>query len=229
MKKLLLMVNCVLIFLLALALWSTFGNVGGQEQVVSAKKNRKSSKAAAAPAAVSTPPARFQYPSDEVAASLIVSRNIFNVQRIGGAVGGRGTTTYSLVGFTKVGTVQTAVILSKGNVRRNNNMPPKQYYRVGDELPNGYALSQINPQTGEVVLSRGGSSMTLKMAQASENFPAARTRRSQPNQTQQMLNLMRMQMQMQQQQQMNMMRMMRNNQSGGSYSRGGSTNSRGRR
>ena len=229
MKKLLLVINCVLAFLLAAALWSTFGNVGSPMQVVSAKKKKSGTKETAKPVAVQPPPARFQYPADNAAVSLIVNKNIFNAQRIGGAVGGRGTVTYSLVGFTKVGSVQTAVILSKGNVRRTNNMPPKQYYRVGDELPNGYALSQINPQTGEVTLSRGSSTMTLKMAQASENFPAARTRRAQPNQTQQMLNLMRMQMNMQQQQQMNMMRMMRNNQNSGSSGRSGSTNSRGRR
>ena len=229
MKKLLLMINCVLAFLLAAALWSTFKSSSAVPQVVAAKKNRNnktapaSTTAPAAPAAVS----KFKYPADAQAAAVIVNKNIFNTQRIGGAVGGRGVATYSLVGVTNVGNVQAAVILTKGNVRMPNNMPPKRYYRVGDELPNGYTLSEI--KSDGVVLSRGSSTMNLVLAQASENFPAARTNRPRPNQTQQMLNLMQQQMNMQQQQQMNMMRMMRNNQNNsGTSSRGRSTNSRGR-
>lgn len=228
MKKLLIAINCILAFLLVLNLWGAFSSRAMPQTVVAAKK-KKSSKTTPAPAAAPASENKnvLVLPDAQTAASLAVRKNIFDNQRTGGVTGPRGNATYSLVGITRVGNFQSAVILSKGNVRQRNGMPVKQYYRVGDELPNGYVLSKINPDG--VLLSRGSSTITLPLAQASENFPTSRGRRSQPNQMQQMLDLMRQQMGMQQRQQMDMMRMMRNNQNNGNSGRSGSTNSRGRR
>ena len=226
MKKLLIGINCVLAFLLALTVWGAFSSAALPETAMAVKKKKNSKTATTNAVAAVEPKNTFQFPGAAEAGSIAVRKNIFDVQRTGGSTGGRFSTTYSLVGIIKAGNAQSAVILAKGGNARTNAMNNKQYYRVGETLPNGYTLSKINADG--VVLSRGSSTMNLPLAQASENVPTAGRRRTQPNQMQQMLDLMRQQMGMQQRQQMDMMRMMRGNHGNSSSGRSGSTNSRGR-
>ena len=108
----------------------------------------------------------------------------------------------------------------KGGRNTANN---RQFFRLGDTLPNGYALTSVSGN--QAILMRGSSRMTLDLAMASENNTVRRNVRRNTNPMQQMLDLMRRSVGMQQMQQMNMMRMMRNNQSG-TPARGGSTNGR---
>ena len=164
-------------------------------------------------------------PKAAEAVEIIVRKNVFDPQRSGGLAGGRGVVSYQLVGIYRVKDSQGAIILSKGAGRNRNTMPVKQYYRIGDTLPNGYALSKISDN--QAVFTRGGSRMTLDMAAASENFAAGNVRRRTPNHMQQMVDLMRQSLGMQYRQQMNMMQMMRNNQNN-TPARSGSTNSRSR-
>ncbi len=221
MKKLLICVNTVLAFLLVLSLWGAFGGTGNVKLEVGKKKNSRKSAAPVAPAA----PAKFKVAGSEEAVSVIVRKNIFDSQRVGGATGGRGVATYTLVGIYKVNKTQGAIITSKGGFRRGN-MPVQQFFRVGDTLPNGYTLAEIS--NNQAILMRGASRMTLDMAQASEsNSSRGTVRRNNANPMQQMLNLMQQSIGMQQRQQMNMMRMMQQNNSNSSSSRG-STNRRGR-
>lgn len=222
MKKLLIFGNVILIFLLAISLWGAFISGNEVKLEVGKKKNRNKTVAAT----VAPAPAKFKVPASEEAAAVIVRKNVFDTQRTGGVAGGRGGTTYSLVGIYRINKTQGAIILSKGGVRRGN-MPIKQFFRVGDTLPNGYTLSAINGN--QAVLMRGSSRMTLDMAFASESNTSRSTARPNTNPMQQMLNLMHQSIGMQQRQQMNMMRMMQNNnnRSGGNSSRG-STNRRGR-
>lgn len=224
MKKLLIFVNVILAFLLAISLWGAFFSGNEVKLEVGKKKNRSKTVAeTSAPA-----PARFKVPASEEAAAVIVRKNIFDTQRTGGAAAGRGGTTYTLVGIYRVKNTQGAIIMSKGGIRRGN-MPIKQFFRVGETLPNGYTLSEIN--NNQAVLMRGSSRMTLDMAFASESNTTRSVARPNTNPMQQMLNLMQQSIGMQQRQQMNMMRMMQNNNSnnrpGGNTSRG-STNRRGR-
>ena len=225
MKKLLIFVNVILVFLLALSLWGAFA--GGEEVKLEVGKKKNRSKTAAETAAPA--PARFKVPASEEAAAVIVRKNVFDTQRTGGMAAGRGGTTYSLVGIYRVNKTQGAIIMSKGGVRRGN-MPVKQFYRVGETLPNGYTLSEINGN--QAVLMRGASRMTLDMAFASEsNTTRTAARPNNNNPMQQMLNLMQQSIGMQQRQQMNMMRMMQNNNSSnrsGSNTSRGSTNRRSR-
>lgn len=220
MKKLLICGNVILIFLLAVSLWGAFFDGNGVELEVGKKKKRsKTVVAATIPA-----PSKFKVPGSEEAVSTIVRKNVFDTQRTGGAVGGRGA-TYTLVGIYRVNKTQGAIIKSQGGIRRGN-MPVKQFYRVGDELPNGYTLSSIN--NNQAILMKGSSRMTLDLALSSEGNTVRSNVRRNTNPMQQMLNLMQQSIGMQQRQQMNMMRMMQNNnRSGGSSSRG-STNRRGR-
>ena len=51
-------------------------------QVVSAKKKKSGAKETAKPVAAQPAPARFQYPADAAAASLIVNKNIFNTRNV---------------------------------------------------------------------------------------------------------------------------------------------------
>ena len=150
------------------------------------------------------------------------------MQRTGGAVG-RGAVTYTLVGFYRVGANQGAIITSKGGFSRNRSANGnKQYYKLGDTLPNGYTLTAI--ENNQAVLMRGAGRMTLDMAYASENTPARSTPRRNVNPMQQMVNLMQQSIGMQQRQQMqqmNMMRLMQNNNNrSAAPARSGSTNSR---
>lgn len=222
MKKLLICVNTVLAFLLAISLWGAFSGGNGDKLEVGKKKKRSKNVAAA----VAPTPAKFNVPASEEAVSTIVRKNIFDTQRTGGAAWGRGA-TYTLVGIYKVRNTQGAIITSKGGFRQGN-MPVQQFFRVGDTLPNGYTLAEIS--NNQAILMRGASRMTLDMAQASENNGSRNTvRRTNTNPMQQMLNLMQQSIGMQQRQQMNMMRMMQNNnRSSNSNSSRGSTNRRGR-
>lgn len=221
MKKLLIAGNVVLAFLLAISLWGAFS--GGSDvklEVGKKKKRTKSVTAATAPA-----PAKFKVPGSEEAAATIVRKNVFDTQRTGGAAWGRGA-TYTLVGIYRVNKTQGAIITSKGGVRRGN-MPIKQFFRVGDTLPNGYTLSEINGN--QAILMRGASRMTLDLAYSSQGNAPRNTARRNTNPMQQMLNLMQQSIGMQQRQQMNMMRMMQqNNNRSSSTSSRGSTNRRGR-
>ena len=222
MKKLLISVNVVLAFLLVLSLWGAFTGVGSVKLEVGKKKNRsKTTATVTAPA-----PAKFKVPGSEEAVATIVRKNVFDTQRTGGAAGGRGA-TYTLVGIYSVNKTKGAIIKSQGGIRRGN-MPIKQFFRVGDVLPNGYTLSAVSDN--QAVLMRGASRMTLDLALASSaNSGSGAVRRPNVNPMQQMVNLMQQSIGMQQRQQMNMMRMMQNNnnRSGGNSSRG-STNRRGR-
>ena len=219
MKKLLIGCNVVLAFLLMISLWGAFSGGNDIKLEVGKKKNR--TKTAAAPTAPA--PAKFKVPGSEEAVATIVRKNVFDTLRTGGAAGGRGA-TYTLVGIYRVNKTQGAIIKSQGGIRRGN-MPVKQFFRVGETLPNGYTLSAISDN--QAVLMKGSSRMTLDLALAS----AANTVRSAPrtntNPMQQMVNLMQQSIGMQQRQQMNMMRMMQQNSSSNSGSRG-STNRRGR-
>ena len=221
MKKLLIAGNVILAFLLAISLWGAFS--GGSDvklEVGKKKKRTKSVTAAAAPA-----PAKFKVPGSEEAAATIVRKNVFDTQRTGGAAWGRGA-TYTLVGIYRVNKTQGAIITSKGGVRQGN-MPIKQFFRVGDTLPNGYTLSEIN--SNQAILMRGASRMTLDLAYSSQGNTTRSTARRNTNPMQQMLNLMQQSIGMQQRQQMNMMRMMQqNNNRSSSTSSRGSTNRRGR-
>ena len=223
MKNLLIIGNTVLAFLLGLSLWGAFSGGDSEKlETVRKKSARKSENSAAAASSA----VKFSVPSSDEAANVIVNKNVFDPQRTGGAVG-RGAVTYTLVGFYRVGKTQGAIITAKGgrNTAKGSN---KQYYRIGDTLPNGYALTAI--ENNQAVLMRGASRMTLDMAYASEGMNVrSNTRRTNVNPMQQMVNLMQQSIGMQQRQQMqqmNMMRMMRNNQSGSAPARGGSTNSR---
>ncbi|MBE6367290.1 MAG: hypothetical protein E7052_05205 [Lentisphaerae bacterium] len=220
MKHLLLFINCVLALFLSLSLWGAFSGTGKTKYEVGKKKKNVRQEEAVV---LSNPENKIKLAPSAEAVSVIVQKNVFDPQRSGGAAGGRGVITYSLVGIYRVGNSQGAVILSKGN-RSRNNTPVKQYYRIGDTLPNGYALSSIEGR--QAVLTRGGSRMTLDMAQASENFSSGSSRRRSVNPMQQMVDLMRQSVGMQYRQQMNMMQMMRNNQN--NSARSGSTNRRGR-
>ena len=221
MKKLLIAGNVVLAFLLALSLWGAV--MGGNEVKLEVGKKKNRSKTVSATAAPA--PAKFKVPASEEAVATIVRKNVFDTQRTGGAASGRGVATYSLVGIYRVNNTQGAIIMSKGGVRRGN-MPIKQFFRVGDELPNGYTLSSISGN--QAVLMRGSSRMVLDMALSSEGNTVRRTTRPNTNPMQQMLNLMQQSIGMQQRQQMNMMRMMQNNNRSGGNSSRGSTNRRGR-
>lgn len=224
MKKLLIFGNTILAFLLALSLWGALAGSTGSTLEVGKKKNRNKAKTTAGTAAPT--PVKFKVPGSEEAVSMIVRKNVFDPQRTGGAAGGRGVATYTLVGIYRVNKTQGAIITSKGGVRRGN-MPVKQFFRVGDTLPNGYTLSEIG--NNQVILNRGASRMTLDMAYSSEGNSVRSTARRNTNPMQQMLNLMQQSIGMQQRQQMNMMRMMQqNNRSGSTSNSRGSTNRRGR-
>lgn len=221
MKKLLIAGNVVLAFLLTISLWGAFAGSNDVKLEVGKKKKRtKSVAAATAPA-----PAKFKFPGSEEAAATIVRKNVFDTQRTGGAVGFRGATTYTLVGIYRVNKTQGAIITSKGGVRYGN-MPIKQFFRVGDTLPNGYTLSEINGN--QAILMRGASRMTLDLAYSSQGSTTKSTARRNTTPMQQMLDLMQQSIGMQQRQQMNMMRMMQQNNGSGSTSSRGSTNRRGR-
>ncbi len=223
MKKLLLIGNTVLAFLLGLSLWGAFRSGDSVKLETGRKKSARKSENAGN---TTSSAVKFTVPTSDEAASVIVNKNVFDPQRTGGAVG-RGAVTYTLVGFYRVGSTQGAIITAKGG-RRPANGSNKQYFRIGDILPNGYTLTAI--ENNQAVLMRGSSRMTLDMAYASEGVNVrSNTRRSNVNPMQQMVNLMQQSIGMQQRQQMqqmNMMRMMRDNQSGSAPARGGSTNSR---
>ena len=219
MKRLLIGGNVILAFLLMISLWGAFS--GGSDVKLEVGKKKKRSKNVAA--AVSPAPSKFKVPGSEEAVSTIVRKNVFDTQRTGGAAGGRGA-TYTLVGIYRVNKTQGAIIKSQGGIRRGN-MPVKQFFRVGETLPNGYTLSSVS--NNQAVLMKGSSRMTLDLALSSAgNAVRSNTRRNNVNPMQQMVNLMQQSIGMQQRQQMNMMRMMQQNNSN-SGSRG-STNRRGR-
>ena len=217
MKKLLIGANVVLAFLLVISLWGAFSGGNDVKLEVGKKKNRnKTTDAAAAPA-----PAKFKVPASDEAVATIVRKNVFDTQRTGGAAGGRGVTTYTLVGIYRVNNTQGAIIKSQGGIRRGN-MPVKQFFRVGDELPNGYTLSSIS--NNQAILTKGASRMTLDLVLASEgNAVRSPARRNNANPMQQMVNLMQQSIGMQQRQQMNMMRMMQQNNNRSNSSSRGST------
>ncbi|MPM27969.1 hypothetical protein SDC9_74486 [bioreactor metagenome] len=190
------------------------------------------------------------------AGRIVVAKNIFDPQRCPNAVGGRGARsggTLSLVGIYRVGDIQGAIILTKNGSRTaaaanpgrtavrttsgptrtgvqsvaQSNIPNQCYFRLGEILPNGYTLSQIDPT--QVTLTRGSSKMVLPLALASENASSGTPAQTRTNPLQQMLQLMQRSVDMQQMQQMNMMRMMRTqpqNNAGSTPTR--STNTRGR-
>lgn len=220
MKKLLIIGNTVLAFLLGISLWGAFTSNSGMKLEVGKKKSARKTQSAPAAAPASS---KFNVPDSEKAVSIIVDKNVFDPQRTGGATG-RGAVTYSLVGIYRVGNSQGAIITSSGNARNRSGMPNKQYYRMGDTLPNGYTLTAI--ENNQAVLMRGSSRMTMDLAYASQGNAPRRSARRNTNPMQQMVNLMQQSIGMQRMQQMNMMRMMRNNQSSGTPARGGSTNSR---
>jgi len=219
MKKLLIGINCVLAFFLVLSVWGIFSGSGEMKLEVGKKKSARKAASVAA-SATAAAPAKFKIPSSTDAAAVIVNKNVFDPQRTGGTVG-RGAVTYQLVGIYRVKKSQGAIILIKGG---RNLAGTRQFFRLGDELPNGYSLAEISGN--QAILKRGSSRMTLDLAMASENNTVRRNVRRNNNPMQQMLNLMRQSVGMQQMQQMNMMRMMRNNQNNSTPARRGSTNSR---
>lgn len=87
---------------------------------------------------------------------------------------------------------------------------PRQYYRVGDTLPNGYTL--VSVERDRAVLARGsGGRMELTLEDASVNQPPVATVTRRPNQFQQFLNNQNTQMQQQQMMMQFMGEMMRRN------------------
>ena len=219
MKKLLIGCNAILAFLLMISLWGAFSGSSDVKLEVGKKKNRSKTVAAATVPA----PSKFKVPGSEEAVSTIVRKNVFDTQRTGGAAGGRGA-TYTLVGIYRVNKTQGAIIKSQGGIRRGN-MPVKQFYRVGETLPNGYTLSSIS--NNQAILMKGASRMTLDLALASAGNTVRSNTRRNINPMQQMVNLMQQSIGMQHRQQMDMMRMMQQNNRSNSGSRG-STNRRGR-
>ena len=213
MKKLLIGTNAVLAFLLLISLWGAFSGGDDVKLEVGKKKNRNKTTAAA----IVPPPAKFKVPASDEAVAVIVRKNVFDTQRTGGAAGGRGAATYTLVGIYRVNNTRGAIIKSQGGPRRGN-MPIKQFFRVGDELPNGYTLSSVS--NNQAVLMRGASRMTLDLAPASAGNTVRSNIRRSVNPMQQMVNLMQQSIGMQQRQQMNMMRMMQQNNQSNSNSRG---------
>ncbi len=251
MKLLLIGINMLLGVLLCWSGWSLLTGRGdadaGTLQV--GKKNRAKSTSVR-PAPVAAVPPNLP-PDAESAGKIVIRKNIFDAQRCSGAVGmrgGRSGNTLTLVGVYSVGDTRGAIILSKSAASRNvaanrirnsgggnNNtnrtavVPVKQFFRVGDTLPNGYTLNSVEPDKATLV--RGSSKMELQLAQASENAAkTGSTRRTAANPVQQMLQLMQQSVGMQQMQQMNMMRMMQQQRNNNSTTpaRSGSTNSRNR-
>lgn len=224
MKKLLVIVNTVLVFLLGLSLFGAIFGGSGEKLEVGKKKSAR--KAQTTPAVSAPQSSKIKIPDSAEAVSIIVNKNVFDSQRTGGVSMRGGAAVYTLVGFYRVGNSQGAIITSKGNVRNRNGMPNKQYFRVGETLPNGYTLTGI--ENNQAILSRGSSTMNLTLAFASEasSNRGNNNRRPAANPMQQMVNLMQQSIGMQRMQQMNMMQMMRNNQSSNSSNRGGSTNGR---
>lgn len=228
MKKILIIINSVLIFLLGLSIWGLIYSATRPDEVAAVKKKKKDKTAThtATSASANKNIAKFTFPDNASACNTIVRKNIFDANRVGGGIG-RGAQTYQLVGVTSVGNFKSATILIKGGLRHNNGRQLQQHLRIGDALPNGYVLSEV--YNDSVVLTRGAAKMELHHTLPSENFPTGGGRRRAPNQMQQMLDLMRQQMGMQQRQQRDMMQMMRNQQNNSSGGRGRSTNNRGRR
>ena len=220
MRKILIVINCILMFLLAMSLWGALTDSEGSTLEVGKKRNQRKSEEKKETAAAAPAVQTVQFPAGNDAVQLIMRKNIFDPQRSGGMIAGRGA-TYQLVGIFNIGDSRGALILVKGGVRQGN-IPIKQYYKLGEALPNGYTLTTLT--SSQAMFTRGASKMTLDLAKASDLFPKATARRSQPNQMQQMLDLMRQSIGLQQRQNQDMMRMMRDN-SGGS-SRGGSSNRR---
>ena len=218
MKKLLILINCVLALLLCLSLWGALTGKSSAATEVAAPRTSSRNTPTTSSSSNPAPRNSVQWPSSEEGAAIISRKNVFNPQR-SGLAGGRGVVTYSLVGIFRVGRVQGAIILTKGGPGGQ----VKQRFMLGETLPNGYTLEQI--QNNQVILVNGSSKMVLTQALPSENFPGSGGRRRQPSQMEQMLDLMRQSLGMQQRQNANMMQMMRNNQ-GTMPQRGGSTNSR---
>lgn len=160
--------------------------------------------------------------------SVIVKQNLFNPARNPDAQNGRGSSQMqlTLVGVSMVENCKGAVILQKsgnrnfrfpgfmqGGNRRQNNQPQQtlqQYIRVGEKLPNGYVLTEVN-RTG-AVLMLNGNKMELKLQEASKNQPQTRSYTNRKpttnNLIQQMQNMQRMQLM----QNFQMMRMIRQGQ-----------------
>jgi len=218
MRKLLIAINCVLAFLLALSLWSAATDSGKNSLEVGKKKSSRKSEAKSGSTAMPAV-SMVQFPSGSAATDLILKKNVFDPQRSGGMISGRGA-TYKLVGIYNIGDTRGALILVQGGVRQGQERM-KQYYKLGESLPNGYTLTTLT--SSQAMFTRGASKMTLDIVKPSDMFPKAAARRSQPNQMQQMLDLMRQSIGLQQRQNRDMMQMMRD--SGGS-SRGGSSNRR---
>ena len=102
MKKLLLIGNTVLAFLLGLSLWGAFRSGDSVKLETGRKKSARKSENAGNTASSAV---KFTVPTSDEAASVIVNKNVFDPQRTGGAVG-RGAVTYTLVGFYRVGSTQ---------------------------------------------------------------------------------------------------------------------------
>lgn len=73
----------------------------------------------------------------------------------------------------------------------------RNYYRVGDTLPNGYVLAMV--EKDHVVLSRGTGKMDLYLEDSSVNQPPVRTAQRRPNNLQNLINVQTQQVQQQQQ------------------------------
>ena len=112
MKKLLIIVNTILIFLLGISVLGAFFGGSGEKLEGGKKKTARKSQDAPAPAAA---PQKFKVPSSDEAVSIIVNKNVFDTQRTGGVTGRGGAVAYTLVGFYRVGSSQGAIITSKGN------------------------------------------------------------------------------------------------------------------
>lgn len=215
MKKLLVLGNCILAFVLCLSLWGALSS--RNEVTLEVGKKRDSKKKEQTAVKESTVEEKIQVPSGKTAAGIITEKNIFDPQRGGGLTFGRGPATYSLVGVYSVGDTKGAIITIKGAPRGRNNTPPQQYFRVGDVLPNGYTLCDVTAT--QATMARGSSRMVLDMVNASAVYAPKPAAPRAPSAMQQMLDLMRQSVGIQRQQQ----NMMRNS---GTPARGGSTNSR---
>ncbi len=221
MRKILIAVNCILSLILVGSVWEWCSGSNGEQLEIGKKKDRTEKTLPGDQIKKN----QLSLPNNDKSAKLVVEKNIFDPQRGGGMTAGRGAPVYSLVGVYQVGSSQGAIILTKGGPR--SNTPVKQYYQLGDVLPNGYELSEISPM--QAVFSKGASRMVLNLAQASENIPKSRPAVRQPSQMQQMINLMNQSVRLQQQQQQqqnNMLQMMHNNQNNNVPVRSGSSNRR---
>lgn len=152
----------------------------------------------------------------ENAISTIIGQNIFNLDRCPDAVSGRRSTQsiqMTLVGVCKVGPLEGAIIQQRQQARRwgnqqtqstqNTEKERQQFFKVGEELGNGYVLASIAEDS--VKLKRGSSTLILELETAGRFATSSTAQpRPQPTAEERMMQMQGMMMRGQ----MNMARMM---------------------